>query len=79
MIFVSLKTSKYKAKKTVAINPLIKSFSVIFNIAWCAHVTVVPDSNKIKINKWYIPGSKVLISAGGQTFPIASVGNKLAL
>ena len=65
---------------TVKIKPCFKLFLSFSNIAWCAHVTVVPDNNKIKVLINGIShGSKVLISAGGQTFPIASVGKRLAL
>ena len=49
-------------------------------IAWCAQVTVVPEVKRISVLRNGIwNGSKVSMPTGGQTPPVASAGNRLAL
>ena len=47
-------------------------------IAWCDHVTVAPDANKIAVFRrgtWN--GLNGTIPVGGQQFPISTVGESL--
>ena len=47
-------------------------------IAWCDHVTVHPDNNKIKVFKNGISqGLNTCIPLGGHIDPISTVGAKL--
>ena len=69
---------KQAPKNTVKDRPWINPFLSSSNKAWCAHVTVVPDSKRTKVFISGIShGSNVSISFGGQTFPTNSFGNKL--
>ena len=79
-IVAQMRKENINPKNTVAINPLTSPFLSFSNIAWCAHVTVVPDNSKMRVLINGIShGSNVFISGGGQVPPIDSVGNKLAL
>ena len=48
-------------------------------MAWCAQVTVVPDSSRIRViikGRWKVSIGSMF--AGGQMWPIASFGYRLA-
>jgi hypothetical protein len=50
-------------------------FSIIL---WCAHVTVIPEHNKIIVlSRGISIGLNVLIPAGGHDAPISIVGDNL--
>lgn len=69
---------KIKPKKTVIDNPRIVFLRSPLIIAWCAHVAVAPELNKIAVfNKGTSNGSKASIPIGGQTAPILISGPKL--
>jgi ABC-type iron transport system FetAB permease component len=67
------------ARATVIIRPQTASTFLPAVMAWCAYVTVAREHNKIIVfNKGIALASNASIPLGGQIFPIASVGARLA-
>src|SRR5579859_3588373 len=69
---------KQRPRKTVTTRPWRVPLRLPSISAWCAHVTVVPDSSRISVlRKGNANGSKGWMLGGGQTPPIAGLGNRL--
>lgn len=69
---------KINPNKIVIIIACLLSLKLFFKIAWCAHVTLTPEDNKIIVFKRGIcMGLKGSIEVGGQETPTSIVGLKL--